>query len=576
MLLQHLKTSGISLRTSSNINDLLPSELFITHHVSQECISHVLFNHPYIGQHEISSNMNDYHIWIQELNAKCHSYYYSVIRKMCQLRIRRLSVHNDIHYEVDRCYGVSENLLSLISKQRLVLDQSLKQISTLQQWYINLSSEIAIKEADIISDDNVDYVQSSSSDIESLFWRIREKLACFQQCTNTLITVYTKITTVCDKQRKAEQINAKKNDQKQDPILREIFNSEELAYFEEVIPDFIADNNFEDDSKITNNSSSQIFDDPIIQSLINSKQFLMSEYSSALKKIQKISVKLIEFQNAFSDISLHKMSEQNFELMYHELYDAFWYRQTFSRLLNIDQGLQTLLQELKVLPCYSNLNVNFEFESKSTCVSIDTTFSEQLPFETCYQNIISEFQLCIQDMVHVIQSSYFSVVDSSSESNDNQPISSVENSVESEIVDDELLFASSNMNEKEDMFEFERCVKEEYMKYQHTSFVGSVKAFHGKEIAQKLQLLIKCLQNKSNFEHLPVIHQKLNNICCMLSKIIEIARYVFNHNLQTHKSFCKLGYIVSSLFNGLFIKGFCKKNDEQEEDQRMVCIHVCF
>ncbi len=196
------------------------------------------------------------------------------------------------------------NLLSSILFQRNNLNELLKQIATLQQWYINISYEIK-------HNNNNDYDNIKSDDIKQLFWNIREKLTIITQCVNTLITVYSKVILICKQKNKKENQSKKR-------IINEIFNSDELTQFEEFIPDFIGDEDYNNDidcSKIN---------DPIIQSLINSKTYINNEYNNLLIKIKQIENKLNKYKNITDEITIYKLSPQKYELMYHENYIAFW------------------------------------------------------------------------------------------------------------------------------------------------------------------------------------------------------------------------------------------------------------
>ena len=85
-----------------------------------------------------------------------------------------------------------------------------------------------------------------------------------------------------------------------------------------MIPDFVGDEDYDDGmdaSKIKN---------LMIESLINSKSFLSEEYEAQPGVMRKIGSALAKHQQAFDEVTTHKLSPQNYEAMMHECYTPFW------------------------------------------------------------------------------------------------------------------------------------------------------------------------------------------------------------------------------------------------------------
>ena len=512
-LLQHFKQNGLNLFAPGDINYLLPNELFLNNHLSSNHILSVIISHQFNNDNNNNNNDNNFENWLKTLTEKSHNYYHNVIHKMCQIRSRKLSAHSDIYQEKDKCYGVTERLFSFIKCQRDGLNDLLKQISTLQQWYINIKYEL--KQSKLI-------YHSPSKQIQKLFWEIRDKLSVITQSIDTLTAVYTKIISIC--KQKNDKIKKTKKQ-----MANQIFNSDDLAHFQESIPDFIADEDYQNDidcSKIN---------DPIIQSLINSKTYLSKEYNLSLTKIKQIKINLNKYQKLFDEIITYKLSPQKYESMYHETYQPFWSSNTFYQLTSINNGLCDIYNSLQSLPCFNNLNIKrVQFESlKPKQINQSKPIKLNKDYINCYESVIQQIQFCIQDVINLVDKPEF-----------NPP-------------------NTSNNNDDDDLRE---NLENKYFAYQQQSFVGIVKAFHGKEIAHKLEKLIILIHSKQENYDKNLINESLNNLLLMIKQIIEIGRFAFNHNIQTHKSFCKLQYILTSLFNGLFVKGFCKK-DEDKDDQ---------
>ena len=541
VLLQHLKQNGLRLSAPGDIDHLLPDQLFLNHHLCPKDAQSVMTDMEY---------SDTYNRWMETLLDKSQSYYHAVVRKMCQLRARRMAVHSDLLQDVSKCYGVCERLLSCILVQRNALDLLLKQIATLKQWHLNISVELHEESrAKTLS-------VASPQEIESLFWSLRQKLSILSQSVHTLTTVYSKVMSISKKRAKT-----KKESKSKQKKMNEIFNSDELAHFEEAIPDFIADEDFEDDidcSKIK---------DPVIQSLINSKTYLTEEYGTYLEQIKKIGKRLNAVQEIFDEVAAHKLSPQKYELMHHECFTPFWALNTVDKLLTVHHNLKGIYASLQPLPCFDNLNIAVEFNAvKTSPTREDRAMSGE--YTTCYEAVVKEIQFCIQDVIHLVNSKEF-ISDLAPDPITEYDADDDDDESDSDESDNEIDNANAmdrDMDEVEDMML--ENVYGKYFAFQQQSFLGITKAFHGKEIAEKLQSLIEGIHSAKQHDG-KVLHGSLSNLLWMIEDMIRIGTFAFNHNLQSHKSFCKLQYILTSLFNGLFVKGFCKKKEEEEDGNEL-------
>ena len=245
--------------------------------------------------------------------------------------------------------------------------------------------------------------------------------------------------------------------------------------------------------------------------------------------------------NELNDIKLTKLGKQDCQrCLGKEYYLPYWSIGCHKKLIRIDDELHAIAAQLKLLPFYPSLasNIsrmsnlrdknNFSIggnnsmnEEKNAGKEVSIMEEEwKTNFDACYQQCKVELQLCIQDGINMTKEISTNVSDTYSKD----------------------------------------------IKMQHLSVMASIKSFRGKRVCQCLVQLIEYLNQQPKYANDESVMSSIQSLTGMIASVTEIGIFIFNHNIQTHKSFNKLEYILINLFNNLFLKGYCRKEDANENE----------
>ncbi|ETO23575.1 type A von Willebrand factor domain-containing protein, partial [Reticulomyxa filosa] len=573
-LLQHMKTVGVSLQPPGDITEHESHYLF-----QQPVLDHKLVMHVWdlkevndlfsildsdtllkLPKPKQKKSVSAYLQWLEQCSEKSQCYFYESIHRMCRIRMRRQEPHVDIRHEANRCYGVTENLLGYITRQRTGLSALLQQVNTLKQWHKNIQFELTTSLA-LLSSEQLNawsgYNQNGASEIT---WK-----RCFgkSETMSTLESVYSKIIQICDEKNAKGahkgQSESKPNKKKANTLTSQIFSAEEMAQFDSIIPDFVLEDSSED--KVETD----------FEAWIGTKTYLISQFRDALKRLLqfKSDLKLKCFTKLQSIID-QKIGQQHFDSVDIENYQPFYWLHTGSELRHVSTEIQKIIEQITQLPFYRHLNVDLlDLITESTVsekanpenTSKSTEWKHE--FTRLCDQTITKMLICVQDAIKVVQLPEFVTFYSSVQ----------------------LCFFTKMTNLE---------ANEESVKLQQQSMIMSMQAYNGKDISQAFKALTAFITSTIPIHQLAyndrmLIDSSLKNLCLMLRYVIFLGQFVFFHNLQfcfslnslsipssfehdpfefdrTHKSFCKLEYVLTSLFNGLLVKGFCRPPDESEDN----------